>query len=154
MRILISACLAGEACKYNGGHNRAEEILSLCQKHHWEYTAVCPEVLGGLPVPRKRSEIRDGRVVDEEGTDVTEAFGQGAEKALELGLKFGFDVAILQPRSPSCGCREIYDGTFTGRKIPGKGVFASMLKEKGYPVYDADEVTEEKLLDLEKNIGS
>ena len=103
---------------------------------------VCPEVLGGLPTPRVPSEIRGGRVVAKDGTDVTGAFTCGAEEALQLALENGCTAAILKARSPSCGSGEIYDGSFTGTRVPGEGVFARMAREAGLEIWSEETFTE------------
>lgn len=138
MKIMVSACLLGENCKYNGGNNRNEKILNFLEGH--EVIPVCPEVMGGLSVPRPPCEIRNGVVMNDLGENVDRQFREGAEKGVQLALKEKVELVILQPRSPSCGCRMIYDGTFTGRKIPGMGVFASMLQEAGIPMMDGEEI--------------
>lgn len=103
---------------------------------------VCPEVLGGLPTPRVPSEIRGGRVVAKDGTDVTGAFTCGAEEALRLALENGCTAAILKARSPSCGSGEIYDGSFTGTRVPGEGVFARMARKAGLEIWSEETFTE------------
>lgn len=138
MKILISACLTGINCKYNGGNNINEELLQILQGH--ELIPVCPEVLGGLPVPRIPAEIVHGTVMNKEGVSVDQAFRNGAEKALAVALEAGVDGAVLKSRSPSCGTHEIYDGTFTGTRIPGTGIFAAQLKALGIPVTDEEEI--------------
>ena len=144
----VSACLLGERCKYNGGDNLAPGLAEALARAGHEVVAVCPEMAGGLGCPRPPAEIRDGRVVTREGTDVTAAFQAGVTRSLEqLGLtgrrgrpghsgRPGHlcDCAILQPRSPSCGVGRIYDGTFSGRLIPGNGLFAQALIDRGIPV--------------------
>lgn len=132
MKILVSACLMGENCKYNGGNNYSEKLQEFVKGH--EVIMVCPEVMGGLSTPRLPSEIVDDRVVNSGGEDVTSEFIMGAKKALEYSSDV--DMAILQSRSPSCGTNEIYDGTFSGNKIKGDGIFVRMLKEKGIKVVD------------------
>lgn len=135
MNILVSACLLGENCKYSGGSNRCPAVLEFVQGHR--VIPVCPEVLGGLPIPRSPAEIVDGQVINRDGVSVDREFRAGAAKALEIARQQGAELAILQPRSPSCGAKEIYDGSFTGQKIPGQGVFAALLAEAGIPVLDA-----------------
>lgn len=138
MRIAVSACLLGQACKYNGGSNLDEELVEWLARH--EVVPVCPEVMGGLPTPRPRSEILDGRVVNEFGEDVDMAFKAGAARALEaIERAGGVDLAILQPRSPSCGVGAVYDGTFSGVLVPGDGVFTQLLAERGIPALTADD---------------
>ena len=141
MKIMVSACLLGENCKYNGGSNRSEALLERLAGH--EIIPVCPEVAGGLPVPRIPAEIVKGRVQNREGQDVDAAFRAGARAALELARREQPDLIILQSRSPSCGVREIYDGTFSGKRIPGQGVFAALAIGAGFPVRDAEEFLRE-----------
>ena len=143
MRILVSACLLGENCKYSGGNNYNQAVVDFVQGH--KVIPVCPEVLGGLPIPRSPAELVDGVVINKAGIRVDEQFRTGAEKALAIAKQNGAELAILQSRSPSCGVKEIYDGSFTGRKIPGQGVFAEMLQQAGIPALDAGELPEQKL---------
>lgn len=138
MKIMVSACLLGENCKYNGGNNRSERVLRFLEGH--QVVPVCPEVLGGLPVPRVPSEIVDGRVMSREGRDVDRQFRLGAELALKKAVEEGVELVVLQPRSPSCGARQVYDGSFSGRKIEGQGIFAGLLLENGFSVLDAEEL--------------
>ena len=138
MKVMVSACLLGENCKYNGGNNLNPELLRLLSGH--TVIPVCPEVLGGLPVPRIPAEIVNGAVVNREGISVDDAFRRGAEKALELAAAERPDLVILQSRSPSCGTRPVYDGTFSGTLVRGKGVFAEMVANAGFRVMDAEEV--------------
>ena len=140
MKIMVSACLLGENCKYDGGNNRHEALLRWLAGH--EVIPVCPEVAGGLPVPRVPAEIVKGRVITREGADVDTAFRLGAEKALETARREQPDWIILQSRSPSCGVKEIYDGSFTGKKIPGRGVFAGMALAAGFRVADISDLAE------------
>ncbi len=134
MKVLVSACLLGENCKYSGGNNRNEKVLAFLRNH--EAVPVCPEVLGGLPTPRKPAEIVNGVVTDREGKNVDREFRRGAE----LARREGAELAILQPRSPSCGARQVYDGTFSGRKIDGQGVFARLLLENGFRVLEPEDL--------------
>ena len=138
MKIMVSACLLGENCKYSGGNNRREKVLEYIKGH--EVFPICPEVMGGLPTPRVPAEIVDGVVMSKAGVNVDREYRLGAEKALEIAKREKIDLAILQPRSPSCGVTEIYDGTFTGRRIPGQGVTAALLIEHGFCVIDADDL--------------
>ena len=138
MKIMVSSCLLGDNVKYNGGNNRHEKVLEYIKGH--EVVPVCPEMLGGLPVPRAPGEIQDGIVRNEDGTSVDYEYRTGAAKALEIAESERIDMAILQSRSPSCGVNQIYDGSFTGRKIKGMGVFARLLSEKGYKVVDAEDI--------------
>lgn len=134
MTILISACLLGCPCRYDGQakfHPGAEKLRE--QGH--TLIPVCPEVMGGLPTPRSPAERQpSGRVVNRDGTDVTESYRAGAELVLNMALEQGCELAILKERSPSCGSGEIYDGTFSGHLIPGEGVAAELLRRAGIPV--------------------
>ena len=138
---MVSACLLGENCKYNGGNNLSPELVRLLGGH--TVIPVCPEVLGGLPTPRIPAEIVNGKVLNRNGDSVDEAFRKGAEKALETAKQEKPDLIILQSRSPSCGVREIYDGTFSGRKIAGQGIFAELLTKAGFNVIDVEDLPEE-----------
>ncbi|MBQ6117480.1 MAG: DUF523 domain-containing protein [Oscillospiraceae bacterium] len=138
MRILVSACLLGVACRYDGGSKPRPEILSLAQKH--ELIPVCPEQLGGLPTPRTPSERRGDRVVMADGADVTVQYRRGAAEALRLYRALGCEAAILKERSPSCGSGRIYDGSFTGALTDGWGVAAELLRRSGVPVYGESEI--------------
>ena len=138
MKIMISACLLGRKCKYNGGDNYCEKVVSFAEGH--EVIAVCPEVMGGLPVPRPSCEIVNGEVIDKTGQSRDREFRKGADSCLQLAKEKGIDLAILQPRSPSCGVKQIYDGTFSGHLIEGSGVFASLLRENGFNVLDAEDL--------------
>ena len=138
MKILVSACLLGENCKYNGGNNYNQKVVDFLKGH--EVISVCPEMLGGLPAPRAACEILDGIVVGKDGNVYDSQFRSGARTALEQALAEGAQLAILQPRSPSCGTGIIYDGTFSGVKIPGSGVFSQMAQEAGIKTITADEI--------------
>ena len=138
MKILVSACLMGQNCKYNGGNNYSEKVMEFVTGH--EVIAVCPESLGGLPIPRVPSEIKDGTVINREGVSVDKEFREGAAKALKIALDNDVDLAILQSRSPSCGTKEVYDGTFSGTKIPGKGIFAQLLADAGIKAVDPEDL--------------
>ena len=138
MKILVSACLLGQNCKYNGGNNYSEKVMEFVTGH--EVIAVCPESLGGLPIPRVPSEIKDGTVINREGVSVDREFREGAQKALKIALDNDVDLAILQSRSPSCGTKEVYDGTFSGTKIPGKGIFAQLLADAGIKAVDPEDL--------------
>lgn len=135
MKIMVSACLWGVNCKYNGGNNFSETVVKYCVGH--EVILVCPEVLGGLPIPRKPAEIVKGEVRTRAESVDTE-FRKGADIALKQALTEKIDLAILQSRSPSCGVGIIYDGSFSGKKIPGNGVFAQLLIDNGIKVIDAE----------------
>ena len=135
---VISMCLAGIPCRYDGEEKLVPEIKALLERN--EAIAVCPEVLGGLPTPRIPSEIQpDGRVLNRQGGDVTEQFVRGAEQAMTICRTHGCTGAILKARSPSCGKGCIYDGSFTGTLVPGNGVFAKKLLDAGILVMTEEE---------------
>ena len=138
MKIGVSACLLGENCKYNGGNNYNKKLVDFVKDH--EVIAICPEVFGGLPTPRKPAEIVDGIVKLESGLSVDKEFKKGAQKALGIILKNQVDLVILQSRSPSCGVNKVYDGTFTGKIIDGQGIFTKILKENEVPVIDVEDL--------------
>ena len=138
MKIAVSACLLGHNCKYSGGNNRSQKVLDYIEGH--EIIPVCPEVTGGLPVPRVPVELKNGRAINRNGEDVTDFFLKGVE--IEMTKMQDIDLAILQSRSPSCGCKQIYDGTFSKTLIDGKGMFAQALAEAGIPLMDGDDVPE------------
>lgn len=142
MKILVSACLLGKNCKYNGGNNLNQGVLEFIEGH--EVIGVCPEQLGGLSTPRLPAEIVDGVVTNKEGVSVDAEFRKGAQAALAAALENKVDLAILQSRSPSCGVKEIYDGSFSGKKIKGQGVFAKLLSARGIKVLDVEDVAEHK----------
>lgn len=135
--ILVSRCLIGTPCRYDGGSRGVDWVAALAE----EYTliSVCPEVDGGLPTPRPRAERRGDQVVTEGGKDVTAAYRRGGELAVEQALKSRCKAAILKAKSPSCGKGLIYDGSFSGTLIPGDGVTAALLKEAGIPVFTEEE---------------
>ena len=136
MIIGVSACLLGENCKYSGGNNYSERVMEYIKGH--EVVSICPEVLGGLPIPRDPAEIVDGVVKHKDGSSVDKEFRDGAKKALEILKDKGAEFVILQSRSPSCGVDSIYDGTFSGKLIPGNGVFVELLKSEGLKVIDVE----------------
>ena len=138
MKIMVSACLIGENCKYNGKNNKNEKVLALLEGN--EVIPICPEVMGGLPTPRVPAEVvrdvvttRDGRVVDQE-------FRRGARLSLAIAQREKPDLIILQSRSPSCGARQRYDGTFTGTLIDRPGVTAELLIENGFQPADVGDL--------------
>lgn len=138
MRVLVSACLLGDNCKYNGKNNRNEELLQRLQKH--EVVRICPEVLGGLGVPRPCVELRDGVAYNQYGENVDAAFRTGVHKALEQIEGQQIDLVVLQSRSPTCGVKQIYDGTFSKRLIDGQGMLAAALAERGYRLVDVEDI--------------
>lgn len=138
MKIMVSACLLGENCKYNGGNNKSSRVLEFIKGH--EVIPVCPEVLGGLPTPRIPAEIVNGVVINQKGESVDAQFRSGAQIALELAKKEQIDFVILQSRSPSCGVNQIYDGSFSGNKVKGQGVFATLLSQEGIKIIDVEDL--------------
>lgn len=133
MKILVSACLLGENCKYNGTNNKNEKVISLGKKHR--LIPVCPECFAGLATPREPSEIRNGKVFSKDGKDLTKEFSDGAEKTLYIAEETGCRVAVLKERSPSCGFGKIYDGSFTGCLVRGNGITANLLYENGIKIF-------------------
>ena len=131
-KLLVSACLLGENCKYSGGNNRNEQVRAL--ERYFQLIPVCPECFGGLPIPREPSEIRDGCVVSKSGVDVTAAFADGAEKTLYIAEEENCGLALLKERSPSCGSGAVYDGTFSGVLTEGWGITAALLRQQGLQV--------------------
>ena len=140
MRIMVSACLAGENCKYNGGNNRNDRVLKLMAGN--EVISVCPEQMGGLPAPRVSSEICDGIVMSKDGKNVDREFRLGAARCLEIARARKPDLIILQSRSPSCGVKQRYDGSFSGNLVKGSGVTAQLLIENGFQVIDVEDMDE------------
>ena len=138
MRVLVSACLLGVCCRYDGQSKACPAVLELLKAH--ELIPVCPEQLGGLPTPRPPAEIQGNRVINREGTDVTAQYQKGAEEAARLYQLFHCACAVLKARSPSCGCGEVYDGSFSGTLVPGDGITAQAFKRLGLRV-----ITEEML---------
>lgn len=138
MKILISACLLGVACRYDGKSKVCEDVLKLRERH--ELIPVCPECYGGLATPRAPAERQDDWVRTREGADVTSEYQRGAEETLRLARLFGCRYAVLKERSPSCGSGEIYDGTFTGTLQPGDGVAAQLLKDNGITVLGESQI--------------
>ena len=140
--ILISACLVGINCKYNGGNNFKEKALELVKKG--EAIPICPEQLGGLPTPRVAAEIKiingKRKVINNKGEDVTENFERGAKEVLELAKSLNIKKAVLKSRSPSCGKGKIYDGNFNGQVIDGNGILAQMLIDNGIEIADIDDI--------------
>ncbi len=148
---MVSSCLLGLSGKYDGTVTNKNDLL---MKHIslGKYLPICPEQLGGLPTPRPPVEITGGLAINNKGQDVTAQFIKGAEQCLYLAGLFPVKAAILKERSPSCGVREIYDGTFSQVVRQGKGLTAVLLADRGIPVYSEEDLTEEllcKLLDLQ-----
>lgn len=138
MKVLVSACLLGHNTKYNGKNNLNEKLISL--KDKLEFVLMCPEVEGGLSIPRTPAEIKDNKVINKDNIDVTNNYLKGANLALKKALKDNIEVAIVKEKSPSCGKNFIYDGTFTNTLIKGKGVTTSLLVENGIKVFNENEI--------------
>jgi len=135
---MVSACLMGENCKYNGGNNLNEKVLNYVKGH--QVITVCPEVMGGLPIPRIPAEIVNNIVTAKDGCNVDKEFRTGAEMALQIAKENQVELVIMHSRSPSCGPKQIYDGSFSGKKIDDQGVFAKMLIENGFQVVDVEDL--------------
>ncbi len=136
-KLLISACLLGVPCRYDGGSKPHPIAARLAEKY--ELIPVCPETLGGLPTPREPAELRDGRAVTRDGGDRTDAYRLGAERTLAIAAENGVTRAVLKERSPSCGRGLIHDGTFGGGMTRGDGIAAELLLENGITVLGESE---------------
>lgn len=136
--ILVSACLLGVACRYDGKRKPNEAVIALKEKYN--IIPVCPEIMGGLPTPRLPSEIRGETVIMENGEDVTDKYSKGAEETLRLARLFGCGKAVLKEKSPSCGSGRIYDGTFSKTLTEGNGITAGMLLANGIRVAGETEI--------------
>lgn len=143
MNILVSACLLGMYCRYDGKEQENSQVIKLIKtaERHM-LIPVCPEQAGGMMTPRLPSECRDGRVVNREGEDVTSFYEKGAEQALKLARLYHCDYAVLKERSPSCGKGTIYDGTFSGVLTGGDGVTAALLEKNGIRVFGESQIEE------------
>ena len=140
MKLLVSACLLGVRCRYDGASKRHPDILALAERH--TLVPICPEQLGGLATPRPPAERREDAVATQSGLDVTDQYRRGAEEALRLCELFGCQAAVLKERSPSCGRGQVYDGTFSGTLTAGDGVTAELLTAHGIPVYGESQIKE------------
>ncbi|MBE6959802.1 MAG: DUF523 domain-containing protein [Ruminococcaceae bacterium] len=138
MKVIVSACLLGENCKYNGGNNYSQQVVNFVKGR--EVIPVCPEVMAGLGVPRTPIEICGDRVISKDGVDVTESLIRGVKAILSQIADEDIECAILKSRSPTCGVRQVYDGTFTGTLTDGSGILAAALKMFGIPVIDAEDL--------------
>ncbi|WP_067173283.1 DUF523 domain-containing protein [Microtetraspora niveoalba] len=150
-RVLVSACLLGRRVRYDGGAKTSEDELLAAWSSEGRVIPFCPEVAGGLPVPRPPAEIEGGaggdavlagtaRILTPDGDDVTEAFVAGARRALDAARAAGARVAILKEGSPSCGSLRVYDGTFSGNSTPGRGVTTALLEQHGIRVFNEDDI--------------
>ncbi|HET6952006.1 MAG TPA: DUF523 domain-containing protein [Acidimicrobiales bacterium] len=137
--VLVSACLLGVACNHEGRANTSEAVVAWGRGRR--LIPVCPETAGGLPTPRPAAEIQpDGSVRTAAGDDVADAYDRGAAHAVRLATGTGAVGAVLKARSPSCGCHEVYDGSFSRTRVPGEGVTARALREAGIPVCSEEDV--------------
>lgn len=136
-RYLVSACLCGVNCKYNGGNNKNDKCVKLLNEG--KAVLICPEQLGGLATPRKPSEIKQDKVINCDKLDVTKYFIKGAEESLNIAKISNINKAILKEGSPSCGVNKIYDGSFTGNKISESGITARLLKKNNIEVISSDD---------------
>ena len=143
MKIAVSACLLGIPCRYDGASKENARVVALREKH--ELVPICPEVLGGMPIPHPPCEILRNsnpvRVIDKEGIEHTEAFLRGAKRAAKRTTEQGCKLAILKSKSPSCSTSEIYDGSFSGTLIPGLGLFALALQDTGIKITDEHDLS-------------
>lgn len=141
---LISGCLLGNNCKYNGGNNYHQDVIDFCKEH--SYYPVCPEGISGLPTPRPPAEYVGERIIDREGMDVTAYFARGARASLKMAQEEAerrgeaIEGAILKANSPSCGSGKIYDGTFSGTLTCGNGCFTRMLLDRDIKVISEKEI--------------
>ncbi len=143
MKVAVSACLVGKNTKYNGKNNYNEAVMKyLLDK---EYVTICPEVIGGLPTPRVPSERKENKVINKIGEDVTINFFDGAQKEIEKLLKENINIIIVKEKSPSCGYKQIYDGTFTNTLTEGNGVFVDLALQNGFIIYTEKDI--EKMVD-------
>jgi len=138
MAVLVSACLLGDNCKYNGKNNLNEKVIRHLQGK--ETVKICPEILADLGAPREPMELAQGKPVNKGGKDMSIPVEAGIKKALAQISDMDIEYAVLQSRSPTCGVKQIYDGSFSGQLIDGQGLFAKALKDAGYRVIDAEDI--------------
>ena len=138
MKILVSACLLGENCKYNVGNNYNAAVVEFVKDK--DVLTICPEMMAGMGCPRTPIEIVDGVLMDRNGNNVDAPMREAVDSAMALIGKEDIQCAILQSRSPTCGVNQIYDGSFSGKLIPGSGIFAQALREAGYHVMDVEDL--------------
>ncbi|GAA4889608.1 DUF523 domain-containing protein [Ferrimonas pelagia] len=142
VRVLVSACLLGDPVRYDGAtKGLADHRIGLWQQRGW-LLGSCPEVSGGLSVPRPPAELRQGKVITAAGEDVSLAFYRGAETALALVQRYDLKFALLKANSPSCGNERVYNGRFEGKLVTGEGVTASLLRQHGVQVFNENQLDE------------
>ncbi|WP_433335533.1 DUF523 domain-containing protein [Spirillospora sp. CA-294931] len=139
-RILVSACLLGSPVRYDGGAKPVADAIWTRWRAEGRLVSVCPEISGGLPVPRPPAEIVGTRILTDAGDDVTEPFHRGARQALDTARRWDVRLAVLKEGSPSCGSGRVYDGTFSGSTVPGRGVTTELLEDAGIRVFSEDEL--------------
>lgn len=142
MKILVSACLLGENCKYNGGNNYSPAVAEFVRGK--EVLTICPEMMAGMGCPRTPMEIVDGVLMDRDGKNVDAAMRKAVARVLEQIRQEEIQCAILQSRSPTCGVNQVNDGSFSGKRISGSGIFAQALKDAGYRVIDAEDIQNDR----------
>ena len=138
MKILVSACLLGENCKYNGGNNHCPPVIALAEGR--EVIPVCPEMKAGYGCPRTPIEIVDGVLYDRDGNNVDASMRRAIEELLQSIRQEDIEYAVLKSRSPTCGVKQVYDGTFSGKLVDGMGLFAQALYDAGYRVIDSEDI--------------
>ena len=138
MKVLVSSCILGKNCKYNGKNNFNPKVVDFLKGK--EVIDICPELLAKMSVPRPSAEMVNGTIMDIDGNNVDTAYRAAAQLALKEIANMKIDLVILQSRSPTCGVNQIYDGSFTGKLIKGQGVFAEALIKAGYTVIDAEDI--------------
>lgn len=136
--VVVSSCIMGDNCKYNGGNNYNPGVAAFLKDK--KIIKLCPEILADLPAPRPCAELVDGMVMDADGNDVDAVYRAGIQKALKRIRDLDVELVILQSRSPTCGVNQIYDGTFSGKLKPGRGLFAQALIQAGYTVMDVEDL--------------
>lgn len=137
MKVLVSSCILGKNCKYNGGNNYNPRVMEFVKDK--EVVEICPELLAGLPIPRPSAELVDGIVMGIDGKNVDKEYRYAVDMAMKKIEYLDIDLVILQSRSPTCGVNHIYDGSFTGKLIKGQGLFTQALIKAGYKVVDAED---------------
>ena len=137
MKVLVSSCILGRNCKYNGGNNLNSNVIKFLKDK--EVVEICPELLANMPIPRPSAELVKGIVTDIYGNNVDDGYQHASQLALEKIKDIEIDLVILQSRSPTCGVNQIYDGSFTNKLIEGQGLFAKALIQAGYKVLDSEE---------------
>lgn len=137
-KMLVSACLLGVSCRYDGKSKGDERVKALMDKY--DLIPICPEIMGGMPTPRVPSEIKNGRVYGEDGNDVTEYFKKGAEEVLSLAKLYGCKRALLKENSPSCGFGKVYDGSFSKKLVEGNGIASDLLYENGIEIFGEESI--------------